>query len=162
MSTITTYLWMYWNNFFLLSDLVTLVVFTIIIIVASILRKQSLANSNGVGSELEVSKSYVELRLARDGSMAHWGDQFLPVRGKQFDILYKLARRPGEIVLHGDLYGIIDSEYHKDHLLRQYIASIRKAFPLPYSDPHHQNGIIKTRKMEGYYLNLSSDQVEIV
>jgi DNA-binding response OmpR family regulator len=118
------------------------------------------ANWNGV--ELKVSKTSVKLRLARDGSMAHWGDQFLPVKGKQFDILHKLARRPGEIVLHTDLYCIIDSEYHKDHLLRQYIASIRKAFPLPYSDPHHQNGIIKTRKMEGYYLNLSSDQVEIV
>ena len=126
MSTITTYLGMHWNNFFL------------------------------------VSKSCVELRLVRDGSMAHWGDQFLPVRGKQFDILYKLARRPREIVLHTDLYGIIDSEYHKDHLLRQYIASIRKVFPLPYSDPHHPNGIIKTRKMEGYYLNLSPDQVEVV
>ena len=161
MSTITAYLGMHWDNF--LSDLVTLVIFTIIIIVASILRKQSLANSNGVGSELEVSKTSVELRLVRDGSMAHWGDQFLPVRrGKQFDILCKLAQRPREIVLHADLSKVIDSEYHKDHLLRQYIASIRKAFPLPYSDPHHQNGIIKTRKMEGYYLNLSSDQVEIV
>ena len=117
-------------------------------------------NRNGV--ELEVSKTSVKLRLARDGSMAHWGDQFLPVKGKQFDILHKLARRPGEIVLHTDLYSIIDSEYHKDHLLRQYIASIRKVFPLPYSDPHHPNGIIKTRKMEGYYLNLSPDQVEVV
>ena len=126
MSTITAYLRMHWNNFYL------------------------------------VSKSCVELRLVRDGRMAHWGDQFLPVRGKQFDILYKLARRPGEIVLHADLYGMIDSEYHKDHLLRQYIASIRKVFPLPYSDPHHPNGIIKTRKMEGYYLNLSPDQVEVV
>ena len=111
---------------------------------------------------VEASKSSVKLRLVRDGSMAYWRDQLLSVRGKQFDILYKLARRPGEIVLHTDLYGIIDSEYHKDHLLRQYIASIRKAFPLPYSDPHHQNGIIKTRKMEGYYLNLPPDQVEIV
>ena len=125
MSTITTYLGMHWNKFFL------------------------------------VSKSYV-LRLARDGSMAYWGDQFLPVKGKQFDILYKLARRPREIVLHGDLYGMIDSEYHKDHLLRQYINDIRKAFPLPYSDPCHPNGIIKTRKMEGYYLNLPQDHVEIV
>lgn len=111
---------------------------------------------------VEASKSSVKLRLVRDGSMAYWRDRLLSVRGKQFDILHKLAQRPGEIVLRGDLYGIIDSECYKNHLLRQYIASIRKAFPLPYSDPHHPNGIIKTRKMAGYYLNLSPDQVEIV
>ncbi len=107
------------------------------------------------------AQSPVRLRLVVRGSMAYWEDQLLPIKGKHFDILRKLAQRPGEIVIHQELYSFIDSKYHKDLLLRHYINNIRKVFPAPYSDPNRPEGIIKTRKMEGYYLNLSPEQVEV-
>ncbi len=109
----------------------------------------------------DTAKFPAKLRLVIDGSTAYWGSQFLPIKGKHFDILRKLIQRPGKIVGRQDLYSLIDSEYHKDALLRQYIKDIRNAFPAPYSDPHHPEGIIKTKKTEGYYLNLSPDQVEV-
>ncbi|HHT9153126.1 MAG TPA: hypothetical protein ACFYEM_06280 [Candidatus Hypogeohydataceae bacterium YC40] len=107
------------------------------------------------------TKSSLKLRLF-SGSIVLWGNQFLPIKGKQFDILLKLSQRPGDIVIHQELYSLIQSRFHKDLLLRQYINNIRKAFPPPYCDPHHPEGIIKTRKMEGYYLNLPPDCTEIV
>ncbi|HHT9120161.1 MAG TPA: winged helix-turn-helix domain-containing protein [Candidatus Hypogeohydataceae bacterium YC41] len=113
-------------------------------------------------SESETLRSFTRLKLLRTGSMARWGDQLLPITGKHFDILLKLAQRPGKIVIDQDLYALIDSEFHKDPLLRQYIKNIRKTFPSPYNDHSHPEGIIKTRKMEGYYLNLSPDRVEMV
>ncbi len=109
-----------------------------------------------------IIKSSVKLRLVRNGSMVYWEDRYLPIRGKHFDILHKLAQRPGEIIIHQELYSLIHSQYHQDLLLRHYINSIRKAFPPPYNHPNHPEGIIKTRKMEGYYLNLSTKQVKIV
>ncbi|HHT9120149.1 MAG TPA: hypothetical protein ACFYD3_06370 [Candidatus Hypogeohydataceae bacterium YC41] len=110
----------------------------------------------------ESKNNYLKLRLVRKGSMAYWGDRLLPVRGKHFDMLCKLASHPGEILIHQELHCIIESEYHKDLLLRQYINYLRKTFPPPYCDPHHPEGIIKTRKMEGYYLDLPPDRVEII
>lgn len=103
-----------------------------------------------------------KLRMVRYGSMVYWGDRLLHIGGKQFEILYRLAEKPREIVLRKDLYALINSERHKNLLLRHYINNIRKAFPPPYSDPYHPNGIIQTRKTKGYFLNLPPDQVEIV
>lgn len=102
-----------------------------------------------------------ELRLARDRSVAYWGDLLLPVKGKHFDILYKLAERPEQVISHQELFSLIKSKRHRETLLRQYINNIRKSFPAPYNDPRHPKGIIKTRKMKGYYLNLSPDKVDI-
>lgn len=104
----------------------------------------------------------LRLKLVRNGSMAYWGDQLIGIKGKHFSILCKLAQKPGETVVHQDLYSLIESDYHQDILLRQYITDIRKAFPPPYCDSGHPEGIIKTRRMEGYHLNLPPDWVEIV
>ncbi|HHT9120148.1 MAG TPA: hypothetical protein ACFYD3_06365 [Candidatus Hypogeohydataceae bacterium YC41] len=108
------------------------------------------------------SKSLLKLKLTTKGSMAYWGDQLLPITGKHFDILLKLSQRPGKIVIHQDLYALIDSKFHKNPLLKPYIKNIRKTFPSPYNDHGHPEAIIKTRKMEGYYLNLPPDRVEII
>ncbi len=105
------------------------------------------------------TKSGAKLKLVLNGSMACWEDRLLPLKGKHFDILRKLAQRPGEVIIHQELYSLINSQYHKDLLLRHYINNIRKAFPAPYNDPNSPEGIIKTRKMEGYYLNLPPEKV---
>jgi DNA-binding response OmpR family regulator len=102
------------------------------------------------------------LILNRKEFTAYFGRQYVSVKGKLFKILCKLAERPGNIVTHQELYSLIESEFHKDPLLRQYISSIRSAFPPPYSNPRHQESIIKTRKMEGYYLDLPPYRVEII
>ena len=94
--------------------------------------------------------------------MAYWGDQLIPIKGKHFNILCKLAEHPREMVRRKALYKLIESPYHQEPLLRQYINSIRKAFPPPYCDPHHPEGVVKTRKNKGYYLDLPPDRVEII
>lgn len=135
------------------------------LILALVERDEAVQDATPLGTEQstnERAKPSAKLRLIVNGSTAHWGTQFLPIRGKHFDILRKLAQRPGEVVIHHDLYSLINSEYNKDLLLRHYINSIRKAFPAPYNDPNHPEGVIKTRRMEGYYLNLPASLVEIV
>ncbi len=105
----------------------------------------------------------VRLKLVKDGSMAYWDNTLLPtIKGKHFDMLRSLAERPGEIIVHANLYKLVESEEHEDELIRQYISDIRKTFPTPYNDPSHPQCIIKTKRMEGYYLNLSTDLVKIV
>jgi DNA-binding response OmpR family regulator len=93
--------------------------------------------------------------------MVYFGDHLLPIKGKEFDILCTLAEHPMQIVLHNELYTLIESKHYKDLLLRQYICNIRKAFPPPYCDPHHPQCIIVSRRMEGYYLNLPQDHIKI-
>ena len=94
--------------------------------------------------------------------MVFWEDnKLIHIKGKDFDILHKLARNPMTIVTHHDLYRFIDSDEHVDELLRQRINYIRNAFPSPFSDYKHPQAIIKTKRMEGYYLNLTEKQVEI-
>ncbi len=104
----------------------------------------------------------IKLRLVEEGSMVFWEDNPLTtIKGKDFDILLKLACYPMTIVIHYDLYKFIDSSEHEDELLRQRINYIRNAFPSPFSDYKHSQAIIKTKRMEGYYLNLTEKQVGI-
>ncbi len=119
----------------------------------------------GEATETGKKKETIALKLVKDGSMAYWDNTLLPtIKGKHFDILLKLAGKPKDIVVHQDLSELIESDIkeNRDALLRQYISGLRKAFPEPYSNPNHPQCIIKTKRMEGYYLNLSPNLVKIV
>ncbi|MHC4278094.1 MAG: helix-turn-helix domain-containing protein, partial [Planctomycetota bacterium] len=128
-------------------------------------RVRTEAQAGQADTETWEKKETIALKLVIDGSMAYWDNTLLPtIKGKRFDILLKLAGKPKDIVVHQDLSELIesDSEKNREAILRQYISGLRKAFPTPYNDRSHPQCIIKTKRMEGYYLNLSPDLVEIV
>jgi hypothetical protein len=132
----------------------------VVVPVAEIAGSEELQRESNIQPKTEDT---IKLKLVENGSMVFWEDKLLPtVKGKDFDILHKLASTPGMIVTHEDLYKFIDSDENVDELLRQRIHYIRNSFPPPFSDCKRPQAIIKTKRQEGYYLNLAEKQVETI
>jgi len=105
-----------------------------------------------------------KLKLDTNEGVAYWcGNHITAIKGKDFDILLELAKKPGVPVGNVELYKHIDSDSHEGRLLNQRISKIRKSFPSPYKDLKNPLCIIPDAKRKKGYcmLNLTKNQVEI-